>query len=123
MGAWQNRLRLGTHEDGRGVGAWVILSAPSKATERVGRMIAWNWSVQRSSPFVQVEVWEGQSNGARTHPQVDGRSGRRERGPNTNLARGQAQTPADLDYVPARAARRIHESSCAGATAQTNQDS
>jgi hypothetical protein len=59
MGGWKNRLKLGSHEDGLGVGAWVILSAPSKAMERVGRIIAWNWSVQQSL-FVQVEVWEGQ---------------------------------------------------------------
>ena len=36
------------------------------------------------------------NNGVRTHPQVDGRSGRRERGPNTNLALDQVQTPAAL---------------------------
>ena len=41
------------------MGAWVILSARSKAMERVGRIIAWNWSVQQAL-FVQVEVWEGQ---------------------------------------------------------------
>jgi hypothetical protein len=59
MGGWKNRLRLGSHDDGLGVGAWVILCAPSKAMERVGRITAWNWSVQQSLS-VQVEVWEGQ---------------------------------------------------------------
>ena len=59
MGAWRNRLRLGTHADGLGVGAWVILSAPSKDLERVGRIIAWNWSQQRTL-HVAVDVWVGQ---------------------------------------------------------------
>ena len=59
MGSWLNRLSLGTHVDGLGVGAWVILSAPSKELERVGRITAWNWS-RHQTLYVEVDVWVGQ---------------------------------------------------------------
>ncbi len=96
MGVWNNRLRLGSHEDGLGVGAWVFLSAPSKAMERVGRIIAWNWSVVQQSLFVQVEVCEGQWRP--NSPRVGGRYGRRGKAPNISPSLGQAPTPTALAY-------------------------
>ena len=59
MGPWHNRLRTGSHEDGLGVGAWVILGGHTKVQQHVGRITAWNWTA-KSNLTIQVDAWEGQ---------------------------------------------------------------
>ena len=56
MAKWEGRLSWGEHDEGLGVGVWVI--GVNEGSQQLGRVMAWNW-YQNKGLWLKVDYWEG----------------------------------------------------------------